>query len=95
MDEILFSIEHDTVSQPIMDDQLIYYLVKVTDGPELREISEEMREVLKTRALEQWLDEERRKNDVSVSFGSSEYEWVVDKVKEIIPASTPSPSTTS
>jgi len=90
MDEILFSIEHDTVSQPIMDDQLVYYLVKVTDGPELREVSEGMREVLKTRALEQWLDEERGKNDVSVSFGSSEYEWVVDKVQEIIPASTTS-----
>lgn len=89
LDGVLFSIEHDVVSEPIIASQgIYYYLVKVTDGPELREVSEEMREALKTQIFAQWLNEERNNSAVSVSFGSYEYEWLVGKVQEVVPPPT-------
>ena len=86
LEETLFSIEHETVSGPIWS-RVGTHILKVTDGPELQEIGEKMREVLKTRALEQWLDDERRSSDVAVNFGSSEYDWVIDKIRELVPIS--------
>ena len=84
----LFSIEHNTISQPIRSAQDTY-LALITDGPELLEISEEMRDVLKNQAMEQWLIEELGNNDVAVAFSSDEYEWIINKVQEILAPLTP------
>jgi parvulin-like peptidyl-prolyl isomerase len=83
MEEVLFSIEHDTLSEALTARSGIHIL-KVTDGPELHEINETMRGVLEIRALEEWLDAERENNFVNVDFGSAEYEWVVGKIQELI-----------
>ncbi|MEE8443306.1 MAG: SurA N-terminal domain-containing protein [Dehalococcoidia bacterium] len=89
LDDELFSVEHDVISGPIISTQgVYYYFVKVTDGPELLEVSDEMREVLKTRIFEKWLNDERESGAVSVNFTSYEYEWVVNKVQEALAAST-------
>ncbi len=45
LDETLFSSEHNVLSEPIFSDTG-YYLLKVTAGPETREVTEEMREAL-------------------------------------------------
>ncbi len=79
------TVELDKVSDSITAGDGTYFL-KATAGPETREISDAMRDVLKTRALQQWLNEQRDANTVSVNFTNEDYQWVVDKVREILPA---------
>ncbi len=92
LDATLFSLEHDKVSDPISNPPDTYF-IKVTAGPELREVAPSMLSLLKTRVLEKWLDQQLAptKNDIKVNFGSKEYGWVIDKVRELIPAPTPTP----
>ena len=88
LDEILFSVEHDTISDPVTTQRGIY-VVMVTDGPEIMEISEEMRTALQVEAMSLWLTQQRSENDVTGSFPSSDYQWVVDQVRELLPATAP------
>ena len=92
LDSTLFSLEHDKVSDPISNPPDTYF-IKVTAGPELQEVAPNMRDLLKTRVLEKWLDQQfdPSKNDVKVTFGSTEYGWVIDRVRELVPAPTPAP----
>ena len=87
LDDVIFSIEHDTLSEPLFAADG-FYLLRVTDGPETREVSDTMQEAMKTSFFNQWLLEQRRGNDVEVSFGSDEYEWLVRKIRDSIPASS-------
>ena len=87
LDDVIFSIEHDTLSDPLFGAEG-FYLLRVTDGPETREVSEKMQEAMKTSFFNQWLLDLRRVNDVEVKFGSTEYEWLVRKVRDSIPASS-------
>ena len=82
LEETLFSIEHDVYSFPLRSRAGVHIL-KVTDGPEIAEVNDNMREVLKTRALEIWLDEQRESNSVVVDFDSDDYDWVISKVVEL------------
>lgn len=88
LDEVLFSIEHDTISEPITTQRGVY-VVKVTDGLEIREISEEMRTALQIEAMSQWLTQQRAENDISGNFPSDAYQWVIDQVRELLPSSSP------
>ncbi|MBI4200061.1 MAG: peptidyl-prolyl cis-trans isomerase [Chloroflexi bacterium] len=90
LDETLFSLQPNVVSDVLPTGTEIY-LVKVTEGPKSAEINDKMRDLLKTRALEQWLAEERERNDVRLNFTSEEYAWVVAQVRAILP-STPTPA---
>ena len=90
LDETLFSSEHDVLSEPIFSDAG-YYLLKVTAGPETREVTEEMREALKTTLFNQWLAELRNSHEVDVKFGSKQYEWLVRKTREAVPVPTSQP----
>ena len=87
LDSTLFSLERDTVSEPFLRPPDTYF-IKVTDGPELGEVSEEMRAILKVRAMEQWIDDQRESNDVSMTFTSDNYAWVIDQVREFMPSDT-------
>ena len=92
LDETLFSLEHNTLSEAIFTEGG-YYLMRVSDGPETRDVSEEMREQIKGSVYNQWLLDLRRANDVSVAFSSKEYAWLVRKVREFLPTpATPSTS---
>ena len=82
LEETLFSIEHGVVSHPLRSRAGVHML-KVTDGPAIVEVNDNMREILKTRALENWLDEERDRNSVVVNFDSDDYDWVISKVVEL------------
>ena len=88
LDETLFSIEHDTLSD-LLFTSTGYYVLRVTDGPETREVSDKMQEAFKTSFFNQWLLDLRRANNVEVQFGSTEYEWLVRKIRELVPAPTP------
>ncbi len=91
LDDALFSLAKDTVSEPISDPPNTYF-IKVTDGPTLTDVSPKMLDVLETQALQKWLDDQLKQNEVIVSFGSTEYAWVFDKIRELIPAPTPTPT---
>ena len=91
LDEALFSIERNTLSE-LLYTGAAFYLLRVTDGTETREVSGKMHEALKTSIFLQWLEEQRAANDVSVSFDSDEYEWLIKKVQEFVPP-RPTPST--
>jgi parvulin-like peptidyl-prolyl isomerase len=92
-DSTLLSLELDKVSDPVSNPPDTYFL-KITAGPELADVSPDMRALLKTRVLEKWINEqfEPGKNDIKLNFGSKEYEWVIDQVRELIPAPTPQTS---
>ncbi|MBI4312624.1 MAG: SurA N-terminal domain-containing protein [Chloroflexi bacterium] len=87
LDTVLFpdegkTVELNKISEPVLAGDGTYFL-KVTQGPETREVSDKMRDVLKTRGLQQWLNEQRDANNVQVSFNSDDYQWVVNKVREL------------
>jgi len=86
LDGTLFSIEHDKVSDPIYNPPDTYF-IKVTAGPELREVSSQMRGILSGQAMQTWLDDQYNTTDIKASFGDKEYSWVIDKSRELIPGS--------
>ena len=98
LDEYLFGsdeqvpLAHNVINDPIFTAEGTYIL-KVTGGPEEREVSDVMIQRLNDRALENWLLEEK---DVGAAegwylwnFNSDIYEWVVDQVREARPPDTP------
>jgi parvulin-like peptidyl-prolyl isomerase len=82
LEEILFSIEQNVISDPLRTQSGVHIL-KVTEGPEFVEVNDKMKEVLKTRALENWLEEQRELNNVVVDFDSQDYDWVISKIIEL------------
>ena len=98
LDETLFGsdeqepIAHNEISQPIYSLQGDY-IVKVTGGPETREISDLMREKLKDEVMAEWLLEQKtiggKEGWFQVKFNSSLYAWAIDQVKQAAPRSTP------
>ena len=69
------------------------FIVKVTAGPEERQISETMREKLKAQVLDSWLLEQKKIGTEQgwweVKFNSEIYDWVVAQVRQLIPPPTP------
>ena len=47
-----------------------------------------MLEQLRGGALQAWLEEEWDRRNVELSFDSDDYQWVVDHVRDNLPAST-------
>ncbi|MCY4583556.1 MAG: hypothetical protein OXE50_12300 [Chloroflexi bacterium] len=65
------------------------YLIGIISSPAVREIeNEKMVEQLRGRALQAWIDEEWDRQSVELSFDSEDYRWVVDHVRDNLPAST-------
>ncbi|MCS7206827.1 MAG: SurA N-terminal domain-containing protein [Dehalococcoidia bacterium] len=71
--------------------QNVWQVYLVTEVASAREVDSQQREILKTRALEKWLSEERPKHIVRLNFDSEKYAWVV---KQLRIASTPTGQTT-
>ena len=98
LDDILFGNEeteplaHDEISPLILSEGQTY-IIKVTAGPEEREISETMRSELKTQTLENWLQEQKlvggREGWFELKFNSQIYEWVTEQVRQTAPRVTP------
>ena len=100
MDKDLFGnaeqepIAHNEVVGPLFTQEGTF-IFKVTGGPEVREISEVMRDGLKTRALETWLRQEvdrgGREGWLKINFSSDLYAWALDQVRDARPPATPTP----
>lgn len=65
------------------------YLIGIISGPVVREIdNEKMLGQLRSQALQTWIKEEWEREDVDLSFDSEDYRWVVDHVRNNLPAPT-------
>ena len=100
LDEVFFGsaekepIPSDEISEAVASTQAVY-IVKVTAGPEVRQISGLMREALKDQALKSWLLEQQEigaeEGWWEVRFNSEIYSWVVKQVRSAGPRGTPDP----
>ena len=98
LDTVLFGSEkrgpiaYGELSEPIATPDETY-IVKLTAGPQQREISEVMRERLKDRVLGDWLLAEQavgtKEGWFEVKFDSEIYRWVIEQVKQTAPRVTP------
>lgn len=92
LDETIFSLEPGKLSQVIArsdpaggrQETYIFYLVQ--EKSEAREVDPGNREILKTRALEKWVQQERERNRVETSFDSDKYAWVIKQLRISQPA---------
>jgi parvulin-like peptidyl-prolyl isomerase len=80
LDEALFSLPVGQISDPVFT-TIGTFILLVHEKAENREIEEADRDVLKTRALQDWLEQERASNVVKQSFSSQQYEYALEQVR--------------
>lgn len=87
-----WDLELGKISDPtpnVDNPQSIYFFI-VSERSESREVSRRNRETLKTRALQEWVNSERRNHDVYAKFNSDIYSWFIEQVR-ISSTITPTP----
>ena len=95
-DNIFTGIEVGKLSDPIpnRDQRQQAFIFMVSEVDDLRELAPQHHEELKTRALERWINEQRREHDVYAVFNSDIYAWMIQQLG-ISTAITPSPQPTN
>jgi len=91
-----FDLELGELSDPIpniKNPQELYFFM-LSDRSANQEVSDRNRNVLKTGALQKWLNEERAKHDVYAVFNSEIYGWIIDQLS-ISTAIMPTPAAES
>lgn len=86
-DEVLFGLPIGKVSEPLGSVRGIYF-IQVMERAEARRIDENRRDVLKTRALEKWLLQERKNNKVERFFNDRKYSWAIDQITKELRSGT-------
>ena len=66
----------------------LYYFFMVSERAPARELSPASRDALKVRALQDWLNEERKNYDVWSKFDSYIYNWMIEQL-QLTTSSTP------
>ncbi|MDO8532681.1 MAG: peptidylprolyl isomerase [Dehalococcoidia bacterium] len=87
-DEALFGLPIGKISDPMGAAQGIYF-IRVVERAEARRIDDKRRDVLKTKALEKWLQDERKNNKVERFFNDRRYSWAVDQITKELRSSPP------
>lgn len=95
-DDVIATVEVGELSAPIpnRDQRQQAFIFMVSEIDELRELAPVNHEALKTRALERWINEQRREHDVYAVFNSDIYAWMIQQLG-ISTAITPSPQPTN
>lgn len=79
LDDLLFSLDINELSEPIYErDFQVFYLV--SEKAVARTVDDDDRETLKTKALQDWLDNEWDKFDIETHFTSDDYAWVAQQL---------------
>jgi len=79
-------VELETLSQPIRDDTVVtrggYWLIKVVDADDNRQIEDEDRDLLKTDALNKWVESllDNPENEVEIYLDDEKREWAIQRV---------------
>ena len=87
-----WDLETGELSDPtpnIENPQVVLFFI-ISERDENREISRRNRETLKTRALQNWVNQERQNHDVFATFDSKIYAWFIDQLR-ISASTTPTP----
>ena len=95
-DDVISYVEVGKLSDPVpnRDQRQQAFIFMVSEIDELRELDRTNHETLKTRALERWINEQRREHDVYAVFNSDIYAWMIQQLG-ISTAITPSPQPTN
>ena len=91
-DDVIANLEVGKLSDliPNRDQRQQAFVFMVSEIDELRELSPANADALKTRALERWINEQRREHDVYAVFNSDIYAWMISQLG-ISTTITPSP----
>ena len=91
-EDSFFDLEVGKLSDPGRSDederQVFFFMI--SERETARELDPENKDVLKTRALQDWINEERDNHDVYAVFNSEIYTWIVEQL-QITAAPTPEP----
>ena len=92
-DDVIANLEVGKLSDPTpnRDQRQQAYVFMVSEVDELRELSAANADALKTRALERWINEQRREHDVYAVFNSDIYAWMIEQLG-VSTTITPSPA---
>ncbi len=82
-DDFAFSLEVGALSEPFATREGII-MFKLVEKAEARQVDDKAREGLKDRALESWLLEERKANDVQRFINSEKYAWALRQLGELV-----------
>lgn len=93
LDDTLFSIEHGVISDPIYADTGMIIL-KVTDGPEVRDIIDTMKTKMENEAFGNWVnslwEEYRATQSVRLNYNSDLDAWARKELRQVVrPTPTP------
>jgi hypothetical protein len=81
-DQAAFNLEIGVVSEPVFDNQTQgYWLIKVLERDDEREISGDIREVWKAKAVDDWVSEQREKSEVESHLDGDKKAWAVDRAQ--------------
>lgn len=81
LDEAVFAAKPGEVTEPLLQDRG-YWVLKLLERQEARQVEGKAREKLKDRALTDWLEEERKASRAETYFDSDRYDYVIRKVEE-------------
>ncbi|MBI2918777.1 MAG: peptidylprolyl isomerase [Chloroflexi bacterium] len=85
-DAIIFELDPGALSDPVGTAEG-FYILRVVEKEPARTIDEANREILKDRALDDWLLEERRvardAGELARAFDSEKYQWVIEELGQI------------
>ena len=92
-DAYFFDLEVGELSEPVprVDAPNTVFFFMVSERDEARDIDAASREVLKTRALQNWVNDERSNYEIFADFNSEIYSWVVQQLR-LTAITTPTPA---
>ena len=82
--KLILDLEPGALSEPVPDQSIQtqggYWIVKVLDKDANRQLDDEIREMLKAKAFEGWLTEQREKSSIESYLDEEQKAWAVDRV---------------
>jgi hypothetical protein len=79
--DFIFDLEVGELSEPgLREDGMVVFFV-VREKADAREVGDEFLFQLKQSALEEWISETRQQEDVQTTFGSEQYDWLVNQLR--------------
>ena len=92
-EDLFFDLTPGQLSEPVPnpnnDTQLIFFMI--SDREEAKELSSDTRDELKTKALQDWINIERKSHDIYAVFNSEIYNWIFQQLRLTTIEATPTP----
>ena len=92
-EDLFFDLTPGQLSEPLPDPnndaRLIFFMI--SDREEAKELSEDTRDELKTKALQDWINIERKSHDIYAVFNSDIYNWIFQQLRLTTLEPTPTP----